>query len=208
MAISRYAIGRCFNPCFTASCDWSRTLCVSEKSFLATCPLFDAVAFASLAAAASAAPTNAAVYAIGGGPDGEGRCINATQRCRSPATVASAASEPLNLAEQWAYLPPFNGTTAAVGYRSNASSTAVEMWLRFDSAATPTEGSSYVILSSPTFGFEASWSNGTLRLTIRLSNSDSGGSSTSCSENFNILGWSGILPLRSITIPILFFLNI
>jgi hypothetical protein len=42
----------CYSPCFTASCDFSQHLCAAGKAALRRCPLFDAVAGASYAAAA------------------------------------------------------------------------------------------------------------------------------------------------------------
>ena len=44
-------ISGCYSPCFTASCDFSQHLCAAGKAALRRCPLFDAVAGASYAAA-------------------------------------------------------------------------------------------------------------------------------------------------------------
>ncbi len=37
----------CQSECFTASCDWSRSMCSKERASLATCPLFDAAVLQS-----------------------------------------------------------------------------------------------------------------------------------------------------------------
>jgi hypothetical protein len=38
----------CQSKCFTASCDWSRTMCSNERASIATCPLFDVVALRAI----------------------------------------------------------------------------------------------------------------------------------------------------------------
>ena len=43
----------CYDPCFTASCDFSRFLCKDERTALKACPLFDATVFASYTAQSS-----------------------------------------------------------------------------------------------------------------------------------------------------------
>ncbi len=46
----------CKPECFTASCDWSRSMCSQERASIATCPLFDAIALASTHRARRSAP--------------------------------------------------------------------------------------------------------------------------------------------------------
>jgi hypothetical protein len=43
----------CVSACFTASCDWSRSMCSKERASLATCPLFDAAVLQSITVASA-----------------------------------------------------------------------------------------------------------------------------------------------------------
>ena len=140
--------GGCYDKCFIASCDWSRNLCGDIKTALATCPLFDIATFASFA---SAAETTAPVYAFGGGPDGQGRCANASQ-CRSqPAETSEAPltslSEPLSLSKQYVYIPALPNSSDVNAIVSGIGAT-LEAWLRLDSAAPGSPAQR--VLSSPT----------------------------------------------------------
>jgi hypothetical protein len=38
----------CTSSCFSASCDWSRSLCTPQKAVIASCPLFDASVLVSM----------------------------------------------------------------------------------------------------------------------------------------------------------------
>ena len=38
----------CTAACFTASCDWSRSLCAAQRASIATCPVFDAAVLQSI----------------------------------------------------------------------------------------------------------------------------------------------------------------
>jgi hypothetical protein len=39
---------KCSEPCFKASCDWSKSMCAKEKSNIGKCPLFDAAVLLSI----------------------------------------------------------------------------------------------------------------------------------------------------------------
>jgi hypothetical protein len=41
----------CQTPCFRASCDWSHSMCSTERASLAACPLFDAAVLQSISKA-------------------------------------------------------------------------------------------------------------------------------------------------------------
>ena len=41
----------CQTPCFSASCDWSHSMCSRERASLAACPLFDAAVLRSISEA-------------------------------------------------------------------------------------------------------------------------------------------------------------
>jgi predicted outer membrane repeat protein len=76
----------CVDGCFTASCDWSRNMCVDSKQNISTCPLQDAVAYQSIRSEQqrSSGPT----FLNSGNSGGWGRCNSS---CTAP-TLPPAAS--------------------------------------------------------------------------------------------------------------------
>ena len=83
----------CSSNCFSASCDWSRDMCVDARSHVRTCPLIDAAAFASLRGAQGQQPHGTPKFLVGGNSQGSfGRCNSS---CTQPAGLGMAEASVL-----------------------------------------------------------------------------------------------------------------
>jgi len=83
------SVDGCTPVCFTASCDWSRNLCVGPRENVLSCPLIDAAAFASIRAAQQEQMSTPVFLTGGNSQDGFGRCSSPCQQPEPPPDASS-----------------------------------------------------------------------------------------------------------------------
>ena len=82
-------LGGCVSECFTASCDWSREMCVEPRNKVLRCPLIDAAAFASVKVEQKHDTKTPAFLTDGNSRGGFGRCKSP---CHQPAVPTDVSS--------------------------------------------------------------------------------------------------------------------
>jgi len=86
---SAAGVDGCSASCFTASCDWSRELCVGHRESVKSCPLIDAAAFASIRETQQQQASTPVFLTDGNSQGGFGRC---STPCQQPASSPDASS--------------------------------------------------------------------------------------------------------------------
>jgi len=79
----------CWHKCFSASCDWSRDLCIEQRGNVESCPLLDAAAYASIRRAQEEQVVGPLFLTGGTSQNDFGRCSSS---CLSPAAQPNASA--------------------------------------------------------------------------------------------------------------------